>query len=59
MRVKELVSKLPELGKALERIFKDGAVFDSRYPVISYTGDLQVEKDQQSAEIDDTKISQT
>lgn len=59
MSVKELTSKLPEIGKAFERIFKNGALFDPRYPVIRYTGDLQVEKNQQLAETDDTEISQT
>lgn len=49
MQVKELISRLPELGTALNRIFKDGAIFNSRYPMISYGGDSQDEQGQQPA----------
>ena len=56
MPVKELISKLPELYAALNRVFKNGAIFNSRYPMISYGGDSQ---DQQPAKTDDKKISQS
>ncbi len=50
MNVKELI---PEVGRALDRIFKHGAAFDPRYPVIKYSGDSQNGKDGQPAGSDD------